>query len=432
MPKALITNRIYLDNPGPDISKKIIKELTYKFTKNIGSSHIAPVEIIKNYKVLPKGILSIPQARIDLVPSDYNIIDKRVQQDDIYIPKPVFELFPEQLEVFDKVIDTSIINALVGWGKSYTALWIAYKLRQKTLIITHNLTLRQQWEEDVRTLFGIEPGIIGSGKVNYEDYAITVSNTQTLIKHAEKVSKEFGLVILDECHHTPASTFSDILSKSHSRYRLGLSGTLIRKDNKHILFRDYFGSVVYTPGQSNTLTPSVKLVNTRISLDSDLPWTARITKLVENVDYQKFIADTAKGYMAKGYCVLVVADRTEFLRIVSEQIGDKGILITGTVGDRVLAKQQILSGEKDCVIGSRSVVAEGWSVNRLSCLILAVPINNDSLLEQLIGRIQRKFPEGVKLDPVVIDMQFKGYADRAQNDSRLGLYLRKGWKVETI
>lgn len=434
MSKALITNRIYLDDPGKEITNRLKKELTYKFIKSTGgkSSKFATVETIVNYKVLKNNIISIPQARLDLIPEGYEIIDKRITHDDIYIPKPIFELFPEQVEVYDQVNDTSIINALVGWGKSYTALWIAYKLRQKTLIVTHNLTLREQWAENIETLFGIKPGLIGSSVVDYDDYAITVSNVQTLVKHTDKVAKEFGLVIVDEMHHTPATTFSNIINHMHARYRLGLSGTLIRKDGKHVLFKDYFGSNILKPSQSNTLNPTIKLVKTNIALDSNLDWAKRITKLVTDTEYQNFISSLAKGYMAKGHCVLVVADRVDFLKIISEQIGDRCTLITGEIGDRALAKQQILSGEKDCIVGSRQVVSEGWSVNRLSCLILAVPINNDSLLEQLIGRIQRKFNGGTKLTPLVVDIQFKGYADRTQNESRLGLYLRKGWDIETI
>ena len=52
------------------------------------------------------------------------------------------------------------------------------------------------------------------------------------------------------------------------------------------------------------------------------------------------------------------------------------------------------------------------------------------LLEQLIGRIMRMAPN--KLEPEVIDINFAGYADRKQNNLRLGFYLEKGWEIETI
>jgi superfamily II DNA or RNA helicase len=105
-------------------------------------------------------------------------------------------------------------------------------------------------------------------------------------------------------------------------------------------------------------------------------------------------------------------------------------LVTGSEGDRDLAKEQILSGEKRAIAGSRQIFSEGISINRLSCVILAIPMSNDSLLEQIVGRIQRKFPG--KPDPLVVDINFAGYADKKQNNDRLGLYMRKGWQITTI
>ena len=67
MAKAIISNRIYLDNPGIEHTKHVIKSLTYKIHKDTGSKKFASVETIKNYKSLIKGILSIPQGRTDLI-----------------------------------------------------------------------------------------------------------------------------------------------------------------------------------------------------------------------------------------------------------------------------------------------------------------------------------------------------------------------------
>jgi hypothetical protein len=57
-------------------------------------------------------------------------------------------------------------------------------------------------------------------------------------------------------------------------------------------------------------------------------------------------------------------------------------------------------------------------------------MSNDSLLEQIVGRIQRIHEE--KLTPLVIDIHFSGYADKKQNNDRLGLYMRKGWEIITV
>lgn len=429
MPKAVVSNRIYMDNPGPELTKQITAALTYKFTKNIGKNHIVATETVKNYKVLPKGILSIPQARRDLIPEDYEIIDKRIYSD-VPFPDAKFPLREAQQLVYDSVTDTCFINALVGWGKTFTALHIARKLHQKTLVITHTTALRDQWAEEIEVLYGMPPGVVGGGKFDIEDHFIVVSNIQTLVKHKEALAREFGTIILDEAHHCPASTFTETIDSSYARYRIALSGTMIRKDGKHKLFQDYFGTQVYQPPQSDTLTPIVKLVKTGVTLKPNVTWVEKINALTQDDKYIRFIAAAALAQITKGHSVLVIADRVEFLKQVSEYIGDTCVLVTGEtkLEDRNTAKEQLLSKEKMCIAGSRQIFSEGISINILSCVILAIPMSNDSLLEQIIGRIQRQHPDK-KTPPEVLDMQFAGWADKKQNNDRFAVYMRKGWQT---
>jgi len=420
-----------MDNPGVEHTKHIIKELTYKIKKDTGSKKFATVETIKNYKVLPKGILSIPQGRMDLVPDEYEIIDKRIVEA-IPFPDPKFELRPEQQVVYDPIDDTCFINALVGWGKTFTALHLAHKFGQKTLVITHTAALRDQWCEEIEVLFGTQCGVIGGGRVDYADHFITVANIQTLVKHTSELAKEFGTIILDEAHHCPATTFASTIDCFHARYRIALSGTMIRKDGKHILFKDYFGPIVYKPPQSNTLTPTVHIVKSGITLKPGVPWVEKVTELLESESYRLFIADIATMHIQQGHSVLIIADRVEFLHKVKEYIGEDCAVVTGDTEfeERQLIKQQVLSGDKKAIAGSRQIFSEGISINSLSCVILAAPMSNDSLLEQIVGRIQRIF-EG-KLNPLVVDINFAGYADKKQNNDRLGLYMRKGWQITTV
>ena len=431
MAKAIISNRIYLDDPGSELTKTITNTLTYKIKKDTGNKNFTSIETIRNYKILAKGVLSIPQGRQDLIPEGYEIVDKRVLVP-VPFPNPKFPLREDQVEVYDKVSDTVFINALVGWGKTFTALHIAHKLGQKTLVITHTTALRDQWCEEVELLFGISPGIIGSGTVDYEDHFITVANVQTLVKCADKLTKEFGTIILDEAHHCPATTFAKLVDGFYARYRIALSGTMIRKDQKHVLFSDYFGHDVLKPPQANTMNPVVHAVRSGIMLKPDVPWVEKINHLTQNPKYQQFIAEIAQLQISNGHSVLIVADRVDFLQKVQELIGDQCLLVTGNTDfkTRQIAKQQILSGEKKAIAGSRQIFSEGISVNILSCLILAVPISNDALLEQLVGRIQRQFED--KQQPLVIDIQFSGRADKKQNNDRLGFYLRKGWQVVAV
>ena len=429
--KAVISNKIYLNDPGQEHLNKIISALTYKFRKDTGSKHFQSVETVRNYKLLPKGVVVLPQGRKDLIPEGWEVLDKRVWMPAPF-PKAKYDLRPEQQVVLDEVQDTCFINALVGWGKTFTALHIAKTLGQKTLVVTHTAALRDQWAEEVSRLFDIEAGIIGGGKLDWEDHAITIANVQTLVKHRDKLSKEFGTVILDEAHHCPATTFSEIIDAFHSRFRIALSGTMQRKDGKHVIFQDYFGHHVIKPPQSHTLAPTIRLVNTGIMLKPGAAWTDKITHLCGLENYQQFIAGVAQQEIAEGHQVLIIADRVDFLKKVNDYVGETCVLVTGETGfeQRQEIKQQLLDRKKMCIAGSRQIFSEGISINSLSCVILAVPISNESLLEQIIGRIQRQHPD--KLTPLVIDMQFSGRGDKRQNTVRLGFYLRKGWTIETV
>lgn len=205
-----------------------------------------------------------------------------------------------------------------------------------------------------------------------------------------------------------------------------------RKDGKHVVFKDYFGDKVYKPPQSNTINPVVKLIKSNITLKPNAPWVEKINELTQSDDYRKFIASMACIQIDKGHSVLIVADRVEFLEKVKEYIGETCLLVTGETPyeERQRAKEQILKKEKMCIAGSRQIFAEGISINILSCVILPIPMSNDSLLEQIIGRVMRQHED--KKDPVVLDIQFAGYADKKQNMDRLSFYLRKGWEVVTL
>lgn len=408
-----------------------MKALTYKIKKppRPGIS-FGMYDIIKNYKILPNNILSIPAGRLDLVPEDYELIDKRILVPGTF-PDPKLQLREAQQPVYDAVTGSCFINAKVGWGKTFAALHIARKLGQKTLIVCHNTMLRDQWIEEVEKLFNCYVGIIGSGHMD-TDHSIVVGNIQTLTKVLPQISKDFGTVIVDEAHHCPASTFTSFIDGMHAKYRIGLSGTMARKDGRNVLFKDFFGPVLLQPPASDTMTPTVLIIKPGIALAPGEPWARKINILLYDPEYQQLIAKIAQIQIDKGHKVLVIADRVEFLQNVGELIGESCVCITGEVSfeDRMRALAQIRSGEKNCVVGTRSIFSEGISENRLSCVVLASPISSAGLLEQIVGRIQREHED--KITPLVVDIQFSGPADRKQNNDRLAFYMREGWDVRTL
>ena len=278
-------------------------------------------------------------------------------------------------------------------------------------------------------LYGFTPGIIGDGKFNL-DTCIVVGNVQSITKNMDRIAKTFGTIIMDEAHHTPATTFTNIVNECHARYRIALSGTMKRKDQKHVMFPDYFGHTVFKPAQNNTLNPEIHILKTGITLPPGKTWADKITNLLGDKGYQELVAGIALVQANKGHKVLVIADRTDFLVKTAELLEDRATCIIGETKNRNDEIDKILDGKCDILCGSRQIFSEGISINPLSCVILAVPIANDPTLEQIIGRIMRLSPG--KLDPIVIDLHFKGRSEVRQNNIRLAFYLQKGWKVTVL
>ena len=413
----------------PELQESIDKELTYTIPSY---NPLDPPQVIKNMGIIRNGLVTLPIGRMDLIPEHYEIVDKRVTKP-IDFPDFKFELRESQQKVYDELEDNSIINAWVSWGKTFTGLAIAGKLGQKTLVVTHTVPLRNQWAKEVKKVFGIDAGIIGSGRFEL-DAPIVIGNTQTLYRNVDKIRKEFGTIILDEMHHVSSPTFSKILDTNYCRYKIGLSGTIERKDGKHVVFRDYFGSKLFKPPKENYMTPIIHLVQSDIRFmdGNKTPWANRVTKLANDEEYRHTISMLAAAYAAKGHKVLVVSDRVSFLKACAELTGDKAICVTGDVAheDRETLVEEILTGDKNVLYGTQAIFSEGISVDTLSCLILATPVNNEPLLTQLIGRVIRK-KEG-KTSPVIVDIHLKGNTARKQATNRVGFYMKQGWEMKYL
>jgi len=425
--KAVLSNRIYM-SVNKDLHNSIEKELTYTIAPRIPSD---PPLVFKTIRFIKEGLISIPIGRMDLIPDEYEIVDKRVSVP-VEHEKFKFDLRPSQKIVHDEVQNNSIINAWVSWGKTFTGLAIAAKLGQKTLVVTHTTNLRNQWEKEVKKCFGIQAGRIGSGQFNIKA-PICVGNIQTLYRRMDDLKQEFGTLILDEMHHVSSPTFTRIVDEMPTRYKIGLTGTLERKDGRHVVFRDYFGHNVMKPPKENYLIPEIHIIKSDIRfLDGSFtPWAERINHLAYNEEYVHSVSLIASKYAAQGHKVLVVSDRVAFLKACARLCGDKAVSITGDMEftDREKVMEQI-KGNKNILFGTQSIFSEGISLNDLSCLVLGTPVNNEPLLTQLIGRVIRKIEN--KQTPVVVDIHLKGKTAARQANARMGYYLKQDYEVKIL
>ena len=426
--KAVISNKIYLE-VDQEYKEFLAKELTYKIPSR--NPHDPPL-VIKNMARVRSDLVTVPVGRVDLIPENYEVIDKRITVP-VDFPEFKFTLRESQQAVYDQLNDNCIINAWVSWGKTFTGLAIAGKLGQKTLVVVHTTALRKQWADEVEKVYGFKPGIIGSGNFDIKP-PIVIGNTQSLYRKIPQISKEFGTILLDEMHRVSSPTFSKIIDTNHARYKIGLSGTIERKDGKHVVFRDYFGNNIFKPPKENFMTPSIDIVRSEVRfLDGNrTPWANRVTALSNNEEYRHLVAMLSAAYAAKGHKVLVVSDRVHFLRSCAELVGESSVCVTGEVPheERQKLLDEINYGNKNVLFGTQAIFSEGISVNSLSVLILGTPINNEPLLTQLVGRVIRE-QEG-KRDPIVVDIHLKGETAKRQASNRMGYYMKQGYKIRQL
>lgn len=435
--KVSIGNKAYFRLPeDPDFWEDIRQSLTYEI---MDKNTLYP-KIYQNCGKVGEGLAWIPITRVNDILGKKNnleIVDRRVCPL-IDIPDPSFTLREDQQEIYDNFMDSGkdfcIINGKPGFGKTITALAIAATLGTKTLIVVTNLNIRAMWEKEVKKWFGFNPGIIGSGRFEL-DPPIVIANIQTLSKHSERLSKEFGLVVVDEMHHCVAATFQSFLEFSYAKYRIGLSGTLKRKDGLNVMFPDYFGHAVFSPEVSNTLEPTIYkfyLDDVELSGDRTVPWATRANEVYDTDSYRAHIISKCYVMYREGHKVLMVSDRTGFIDDIAaslESVDTTVYKITGQtpLEERERILEEIESNTEPCVLAaSVGIFSEGVSCNPLSCLIAGCIIgDNESLIEQLAGRIQR-IAKG-KLPPVIIDTQLAGDVAKRQASTRVRVYNQNGW-----
>lgn len=432
MKKAVLSNRIYLSY-NLELYKDLKEKLTFKLPSKDFKKPYYTKTLIKT--ISKSNVISIPSGCEYMIPKDYEIVDKRTSTE-LDFPEFKFKLRPEQAEVVDNVTGSCLINANTAWGKTFSGIAIAAKFGLKTLVIVDRITLRDQWCAEVEKTLGIKPGIIGGVKgkqtMDYIDKPITIANIQTLRKHANTLRNTFGMIILDEVHHCPATMFETTLNTINAKIKIGLSATLERKDKLHVVIPYYFGPKIFKPKRSNQLVPEVIIVETDIKLSSNnmIPWATRVNTLYAKEDYKELIVSITKAMSSKGHKVLVVSDRIFFLEDCKERLGDSSVIVTGSTPDRDKIFKDMGNGMYDQLLGILSIFKEGISLDWLSCIILATPVNNDPLLEQLIGRILRIYPN--KLKPVLIDIKLAGGTGSKQAKNRALFYIKNNYKVTVV
>jgi hypothetical protein len=149
------------------------------------------------------------------------------------------ELRPEQQAAAEAMLrdDTGVLAATTAFGKTVIAAWLIAARGVNTLVLVHRRQLLEQWIERLSSFLDLPEksiGRIGGGKKRPSGL-LDVALIQSLVRKGvvdDRVA-DYGHLVVDECHHISAHSFEQVVRQAKSRFMLGLSATVARKDGHH-------------------------------------------------------------------------------------------------------------------------------------------------------------------------------------------------------
>lgn len=334
-----------------------------------------------------------------------------------------------------------IISLACAAGKTVMSLYIASQFQKKTLVICHKEFLLNQWKERIEQFLPqAKVGMIKQKKVDVEDKDIVLGSLQSLAmrEYPESIFRQFGFVVIDECHHIAAEIFSQCLPKITARRMLGLSATLKRKDGLSKVIEWFLGKPVFQKKRDdNHLMVLVKrFYDPHPDYGREIKlWNGNlnVAKMINRVcEYQprnymivRALVDVLKEEPDRK--VLILSERRNHLALLEEILIHHGITSIGYYIGGMKQEELDKSAQKQVLLGTFQLAQEGMDVPSLNTLILASPVSS---IEQAVGRIQREKQEARRYKPIVIDIIDEFSLFERQGMKRLSFYRQTGYEID--
>jgi superfamily II DNA or RNA helicase len=395
--------------------------------------------------ILPRGYIHTLHHRLKDLP--YQIVDKTRT-----LPAKDFPfhatLHPYQKSAVKDAIARrfGVIEAPPGAGKTVIALRIIAHRKQPALVIVHTKELMYQWLKRSMEFLGLteeEIGLIGDGHKRLGD-RLTIAIINSLYRSIDEVKDKVGHLVVDECHHIPARTFTDAVSRFDSSFMLGLSATPYRRDKLTRIIYFFLGDRVHRIRaqelQSIKRIMRAKLIlrhtNCTYLFDSD-EYQYMINALVNDMRRNKIIVEDVveRTWADEGGIALVISDRVSHCEELHKAISSRGIracLLTGSVPvkERARIVETLNCNDAQVLVATAQLIGEGFDLKQLSSIFLATPIKFTGRVKQYIGRILR-VTEG-KEDALIFDYLDTNGMLKNSFQSRMWAYQDMGVKLESV
>ena len=333
-----------------------------------------------------------------------------------------------------------IMRARTGYGKTYLGSAVIQRMGLRALVITTKEDIVDDWKIALGQTLNIDPDKIGEwhGDVVPEaHHEVVVGLIQSVCKGYDRYPKElydsFGMVVVDEVQRMGAEKFTEAMWWLPARYRLGLSATPFRKDDRDALFHAHIGEIdVWTDDEE--LIPKVICADTKWSVPTVwnyqtqkkgpliIPWDRAIIAvkhIQEDHNRNQIICSFMRSALKKGRLTVIMSDTVDHLQFIKDALVESGIEDTpemfgwyvGLSNPKIYklpVRERYTGYRKDLrekakkskiCLATYKMCSEGTNVPWWDTIVLAT---SKSDVEQPVGRIRRLW-EG-KQQPVVLDL----------------------------
>ena len=339
--------------------------------------------------------------------------------------------------VLKREVGGGLLELPCAAGKTVISLSIISQLKKKTFIIVHKEFLMNQWIERIgQFLPSARVGKIQGQIIDIDDKDIVIGMLQSLSmkEYPASIFDSFGLTIIDEVHHISSEVFSNSLFKLVTKYMLGLSATMERKDGTTNVFKLFLGDVIFKGKRDEEHAVIVRAIEYNVN-DDDFnevkldfrgkpAYSSMISKLCEYNRRSEFIVKVIADMFVENPSqqIMILAHNKSVLKYLHDAILHKNI---ATVGYYVGGMKEVALKEtegKQVVIATYAMAAEALDIKTLTTLIMATPKTD---IEQSVGRILREKHS----NPVVVDIVDRHDLFKNQWKKRKTFYKRENYKI---
>lgn len=281
---------------------------------------------------------------------------------------------------------------------------------------------------------------------------------QSLVREGEvkDLVKDYGMVIVDECHHVSAFSLEQILKRVYAKYVYGLTATPTRKDGHDPIIFMQCGLIRYKVDPikqalkrpfEHYVIPRFTRFNIKNNIEKNqLTITDIYSQIVESDIRNKIIVDDVIECVKSGRNPIVLTERTAHVKILSKELQKRlldVITLTGAMTNREkkeeMERLQKAPRERNFVIvATGKFVGEGFDEPRLDSLFLAMPISWKGTLQQYVGRLHRLYENKYEVQvydyvDIHVGVLERMYQKRLMGYSAIGYWIKSDAKfLESI